>query len=210
MNRALSMLAAFLAGIAVGWIVSATRDGSPRSEPERADLSPPSPGGVDDELRALLERVDARSERVLRALADAPAGRAPADEPVTAEGGPGEELRLLRELERSLAELCARPTDAGEALQRLRAERPEPDWPALDALVATLDADVEAARREVQLLSEPEVLRRYGSPSLTYVRDGVVRWVYGRDYVPQWDAYRLQLVLAFEGGLVRTVYVERE
>jgi hypothetical protein len=209
MRLLLPLSAAFLAGVLVAWAAARLIPRGTRT-PEPASLASAEavavPGDPAPALLAALASLGARTERIQRLLESAPARQVAAGAPAA---DADEQLRLLRALERSLQELLARPTDAHAALQRLRAERPEPDWIALDALLAASESDSMAARRSVQLLSEAEVLRRYGSPGLTYVRDGVVRWVYGRDFVPEWDAYLLQLVLVFEGGLVRDFHVER-
>jgi hypothetical protein len=158
------------------------------------------------ELRVLTLRILETLERIESRLQLA--GERESLAPSMPQVSSGAEQGLLRELQASVELLLERSEDPSFRLQRLREERPEADWAALGALLALWETDVEQARKEVQLLSEAEVLRRYGSPDLTFPDGSGARWIYGRRFVPSRDAYELQLTFVFREGLVRSFFVE--
>jgi len=217
-RSALPLVLVFLAGLVVGW-GGARLAGAPGRErgPEVADpvvprSAPPpraEPGDPRDppDLGAELADVRAGLELVLRRLDDASA-RVPLA-PQDADGRDELTAERIAQIAAGVERRLAREDGPQAALQRLREERPEADWSALQPLADAWDTDKERLRKQVQLLSEAEVLRTYGSPDLTYATGEVVRWVYGRDYLPERDAYRLQLVFTFQDGLVRFFHVER-
>lgn len=226
MSRILLPLGCLLAAAAViGWLAlrsraemrEVAREGTlaerTLSAPETPSWATPELVELREELReelshvrAALERIEARLDRAER---EPVVPRAAHDTAPVPTGDSDEHLRLHQELLDAVALLLARSEDPALGLQRLRAERPEADWAALGLLLSLWEVDVEQARKEVQLLSEAELLRRYGAPDLTFPSGEGTRWVYGQGFVPARDAYELQLTFVIQGGLVRSFFVER-
>jgi len=211
MKQILPLLLAFSAGIAVGWFLA--RPGSGPRERSVAEAPP----AETHETRLTLEALQRLDQRMVHALELLEAASGPRPTPSMApeggraprDSGTDEERALLRELRAGIETLLERSSDARAGLQQARRERPDADWSALDPLLALWEVDVERARKQVLLLSEVEVVRRYGSPDLTFPDGRGARWVYGQGFVPERDAYRLQIVFAFQDGLVQSFYVER-
>jgi hypothetical protein len=210
-------LGLFVGGVlgagAVRWALGSRAAWERGDEPSPHAAEAPTDG--DRQTRRALEGLAERLESVARDL-EVAALRVPV--PAVAEGSrsgtatsaeSGEELRILRELQGSVRSLLELRSDPRAGLQRLREERPTADWSELDLLLSLHERNVEQARKRVQLLSEFEVLRRYGSPDLIFANERGEHWVYGRGYVPERDAYQLQLVFRFQTGLVRAFHVER-
>lgn len=62
------------------------------------------------------------------------------------------------------------------SLAQLRAAKPEVDAAAVEEALRTVDPTGRV--RSVEFLSQHETLERYGTPSVTLTKDGVVTWIY--------------------------------
>lgn len=94
------------------------------------------------------------------------------------------ESRASRELEteqkallEKLATLAA--AKSPPTLATLRAAKPSPDAAALDEVLKT--AAPTGRVHSIEFLSQHEMLERFGGPSVTLAKDGVVTWIYKRE-----------------------------
>lgn len=91
-----------------------------------------------------------------------------------------EELRgaiAQAQAERFATEAATADSSGGE-LFALREEHPEPNWQALDSLVAQWNRDEEAARDETLLLGYRDVIRRFGKPDQVWGTGASLNWLY--------------------------------
>ena len=214
MNRGplvIALALAFLAGAASLWIW----EGSGSAARQTGSESPEPPSASPAELEVILRRLEEQSATLdgLAKRIEAVSAASPR-QPLPTDPAPDEEnealAALLQQVQGSLDHLLeADRLDRLERMQRLREEHPDADWAALEPLVDQVALDLEQARKEVLLLSEEELVRRFGSPQLIYSRGNVVCWVYGRNYMPERDAYQLQVVFSLTDGAVISLHVER-
>lgn len=91
------------------------------------------------------------------------------------------------------AEQTAPPT-----LATLRARKPTLDLAALEA--ARKDADATGRLPSLMLLSQHEVIDRFGPPTVVLARDGTVTWIY------KLDAFDRMIRLEFVDGVALNAY----
>ena len=210
--RTTPLLVAFalVIGGLLGW---ALHRGSQPSAPA-TERRPAETVSAEELGRAVLrlEELSVRIGELVAELGARPSAPAHEREPLTAvppaTTSGADVLAGLQELQRSVDRLLAARGDTVERLQELRKERPEADWSALDPLVELCERDPERARKEVMLLSEEELLRRFGAPDQITTGPVGIKWIYGHEYVPDWDRYRRQIVFVLTEGVVRTLRVE--
>lgn len=200
-------IAVLLVGLGVGLAAgfglgrSTKRPAGPeRGTTDRAvGIAPESLDRLERHVATLAGLVDELAERPAR-IPDAVArSREPAGD------RDAEILARLDGLAAAIEALRASTTTPEERLAELRAAKPEPDWDELDELLALWRVDPDAARADVLLTSEAQVLGRYGTPSLIW---GEGNWVYGRGKLAGREAWALQVVLRVADGLVREFWVE--
>ena len=220
MNRSLLIaLGAFLAGIGVHWFVGALQ---PRPSPDRSGsaAAPRPPSGAEAGEAALdAALVDIRMSlgRIEERLAGLEAAREDRRQPVGEEvaAGAGEQVAeltgLVRTLEEELrAQRAAADSDESrkKRLERLRAENPETDWPAVYEVIADWGVDEEATARRLKLLSDETLLERFGSPTEMWGNAQGVHWVYGDGYDEAAKEYATELYLLVVDGTVTTAGVK--
>lgn len=192
-------------GLAIGWRLR------PLPEPAQEALRPPvsappvdAPRGIDGAVAERLERLDARLAALEVAIGrlGATARTVAAPDPTAAEDRVAarldELLARLGAMEDALARL--EQSDERAARQRidlaaLKEEHDEVQWPALRELLDLRRLDPNAASREVQLLSDEDLVRRFGSPTTMYGNAAGLHWFYrdGDDDVWTTEVYfRLQ------------------
>jgi len=186
--------------------VSGTRTASSHAEPDAARTGADEALAVEiaalrREMRALEQRL---ASLVLEPRRPAESLAAPVDVSADLERFTAEVASLRAEIAASRAE----EKDRFALLERARAEKPAADWTELQLLLDLWLGDEESARKEVQLSGEEQIVRRFGTPDLTFPTKNGVRWVYGQGYDPERDAYDLQIVLGFADGYVSELFVE--
>ncbi len=217
MRRALVPSVAFLAGALVAWVLTTrpTGDGSASEAPRQAA----APEGEDlretlAAMRSALERLDARLSALELAPAAPPSPRADARRPV-----PAIEAERLAELTAAVDEL-RRAVEAGlpagvelrdpePTLEELRAQHPVTDWNAVHGLIDLWSADPAAARQDTMLLSQRDLLKRFGTPTELWGGDGVLNWFYQEGYDAAAETYLVEVYFRLNDGYVTLLNVDR-
>ena len=97
----------------------------------------------------------------------------------------------------------------GGSLRQVQEEKPEPDWAELQPILELWRVDQEAALREVYLLSDEEMMRKYGPPTKIWGHEGQVAWLYGDGYFdPNTEKFEREIFMEFVDGHVNQLSVE--
>ena len=139
------------------------------------------------------------------------ANRSPGTEPSSA-GSP--EVAELAATVAALQDSLVRQLEADrevreqDTLSKLKQAKPEPDWPALDELVRRWRLDPVGAKQDVKLLTDAEVLRRFGTPGEVWSNEKGTHWIYGQGYDAASDSYQLEIYLRLRDGVVTQVGID--
>jgi len=201
-----------LLGLLVGFLGGrfATSRGAPEPddrarEPRVAPLpapKPSSPAAVDEAWLVRIDRRLAALDDALRALEPTRtvAGADPALDPDA-----GDRLDELIDRLASLdAAMRAREEGADEpvGLNTLRERHPTIQWGALQALIDQWHVDPEEAQRSTRLLSDRDLLRRYGSPNALWSNAAGLHWFYRDGEDPLAGTFATEVYFRLEDGYV--------
>lgn len=201
----------------------------------RQDPPPPavaSPEHGSAELAAIerrLERIEAALGRLavrapddeLQAPRTSPAGaRRPATTPVDDASRPlaqseiDQVLAALQRTEDALRrelqltrEVVGDEAVRGDTLERIRDEPRPIDWYAWDEILELWNEDPDLARKEVKLLTDEEVLDRFGTPTDVWSNTNGITWQYARDLDATTGKYATEVILRIPAGFVTQLAV---
>lgn len=231
MSRSISIRVFTASALAIG--VFAAAFGFLYSESRRSadgEAGPRSAAGLGPQAELLSERIqvliDLLAERESRARPaselDAPSPGASRDPLPSARAtsdadlaGPDPDLlqaltrleQVVREEARNTRNLLGPDPDERGVLDRIKdADRPA-DWAAWAPILALWRDDPGAARAEVKLLTDQEVLDRFGTPTDVWSVDQGITWQYARDKDPADASWGTEIILRVPKGYVTQLAV---
>ena len=92
-------------------------------------------------------------------------------------------------------------------VERMRGTDAEVDWYAWDPILALWDADREAARAELKLMTAEEVIDRFGPPTDVWSNTNGITWQYARGYDALAEKYQDEIILRMPDGYVTQLAV---
>jgi hypothetical protein len=115
--------------------------------------------------------------------------------------------QVVREEARNTRTLLAPDSGERAVLERIKdADRPA-DWAAWAPILALWRDDPEAARAAVKLLTDQEVLDRFGTPTDVWSVEQGITWQYARDKDPVDGGYGTEIILRVPKGYVTQLAV---
>lgn len=138
--------------------------------------------------------------------------RAPATEPERTERLLAALLRMedaLRAEHEHTRDTIREEAVRGLAVARIRELGGEVAWHAWDPILELWDEDRDAARREVKLLTDVEVLDRFGPPTDVWSNTSGITWQYAKDLDPVTGEPGTEVILRMPAGYVTQLAVRR-
>jgi hypothetical protein len=99
------------------------------------------------------------------------------------------------------------PTASAPLLSDVRKENPTPKWDELQKTILLWSWDEVKAQNELVMLSEREVLIKFGAPTEMWSSDKGVNWLYGSGHDPE-GGYLTEVWLLFLDGHVTVLGVK--
>ena len=217
----LRAIALFLLGLAVGLFAGPLfRDRVPQNDSSASSEQGELVSGLQRELSLLRRSIEERPEReeltapITRepeAVSDT--DRQPLQGPTTSNE---EILAAIRALEAKLvsderdgAELeeGTIPLSSEELLERMKDPTRGIDWAAWDPIVNLWHQDKNEARKAVKLLTDEQVLERFGPPTDVWSNAQGITWQYARDWDPVRKKFGTDIILRIPDGYVTQLAV---
>jgi hypothetical protein len=175
-------------------------------------MLPPGQGILSDSLLGIQESLSKIEDRLATLEARPEMRIARAVSPPVGESPNADELLNLisetSELKEALSALIQNlSAQSTQSLVDVRNENPTPKWGELQNTISLWTQDQVKAQNELVMLSEKEVLLKFGAPTEVWSNNSGINWLYGSGLDPE-GGYQTEVWLLFLDGHVTVLGVK--